>query len=217
MSRTISKADIKNGKYIINPDWDKTKEAKEAKEKLIRAMEEFPWTTEDDMSNVFPEDYGKDLAEGGSWIQIQRPPCTEYTVPPFSIWFATGWPTDNRHPVKRVKIMTPDGELGILPAEYCIVKDITKWFGQEKEGVMMRQINLKPVCDEDKVHYMMSRGIRRKDALMLIIHEIKDMNFLWFEFAPQYGEYFGKEWPSPEKCSYALPRENWIADNEVPN
>lgn len=193
-----------------DPRWEDSEEAREmVKYGLLFGMAEF--------ENLFPQDYGKALHPEGNWIQVQKPPHCEITVPPFSIWFAVPWPMDSYTcgvKVKRVKIVTLSGTLGLMPNEYSVIQDMGEWLGREPEGVMLRQMNDKPVCDADHLFYLMSRGITRKAATLMLIHTIKDPTFLWMEIAPQYGEYFGREWPDAKHCPFALPRDQWIPESE---
>jgi hypothetical protein len=68
------------------------------------------------------------------------------------------------------------------------------------------------VVNTDQLFYLMSRGITKQQACLMLIDQIKDDSFLWFEFAPQYGEHFGLSWPSPARCPFATPREKFIED-----
>jgi hypothetical protein len=168
-----------------------------------------------EFEDLFPQDYGKALHPTGNWIQVQKPPHCEITVPPFSIWFAEPWPTEagvvcGVH-AKRAKIVTPKGTLGLWPHEFSVVEDMTHWIGREDEGVMVRTMNDRPAMDKEQLFYLMSRGITRQRAALMLINQIKDPTFLWIEIAPQYGEYFGREWPTPERCPFAASRESWIA------
>lgn len=198
---------VEIGQLIPNPDF---KPDEQMADDFLRN----PLNTLKDYESNFPERFGKMLPKDGSWIRVQDPPHCEYTVPPFSIWFAVPWPMSGSEPKpKRVKISTPAGELGIFPHEYCLVEDITQWFGREPEGVFLRQMNANPVVDVDQLFYLMSRGITRQSATMLLIEQIKDPTFLWIEVAPQYGEYFGKEWPAHARCPFATARSEFV---EIP-
>lgn len=203
------KDDIARGKYILNPNYVESEaDKKEAREKFW----EGPLANMTEFENTFPEDFGKKLPPEGKWVQIKHTPHTEFTVPPFSIWFALPW-EDSAHSKNRVKIVTPSGSLGLWPHEYMVVEDMTQYLGRESEGILLHQMNDKPVCNVDHLFYLMSRGITRKQAVMMLINDIKDPTFLWLEFAPHYGEYFGKDWPSPDFCPFATPRDKWVAEN----
>ena len=87
--------------------------------------------------------------------------------------------------------------------------------GEDGSGVMPRKMDGTPIVPKEMLHYIMSRGIRKGEAMMMMINLIKEPRFMWFEIAPQYGEHFGREWPTPEQCSFCTPRENWIDESEV--
>jgi hypothetical protein len=203
--------DVARGKYILNPEFKESEaDAKEARESFWQ----HPFHTHKDFENAFPEDFGLNLPPTGKWIQVKNPPNTEITVPPFSIWFAMPWPNGDMYR-GRVKIVTPGGTLGLWPCEYMVVDEVTQYFGRESEGILLHQMNERPVCNREHLHYIMSRGIPRRAATLMLIADIKDPTFLWLEFAPQYGEFFGKDWPAPAACPFATPRDQWVAEEEV--
>jgi len=202
--------DLKRGKFILNPAYQETEaDKKEARENFWT----HPFATHADFENAFPEDFGKKLPPEGKWVQVMRPPHCEITVPPFSIWFAIPW-ADGDNFASRVKIVTPAGTLGLWPNEYSVIEDVTKYFGRESEGIILHQMNDRPVCPVDSLFYLMSRGIPRRAAILLLINDIKDPTCLWLEFAPQYGEHFGRDWPSTSYCPFATPRDQWVAESE---
>lgn len=171
-----------------------------------------PFRTNSEYENNFPSRFKNKVPKGGAWILVKESPPTEFTVPPMSIWFAMPWtmtPDGIGCAPHRVKITTPCGDLGIMPCEYSLVQKVTAYMGREKEGIFIRQMSGNPVVDTDSLFYLMSRGIRRQEATMLLIEQIKDPTFLWFEIAPQYAEFFGRKWPSEARCPFATPREKW--------
>lgn len=203
--------DIERGKYILNPEFNETEAEK------LQARADFwmqPFASHSDFENAFPEDFGKLLPPEGKWIQIKESPHCEITVPPFSIWFAQPW-TVSPNTKNRVKIVTPAGTLGLWPHEYFVCEDMTQYLGREPEGILLHQMNERPVCNVDHLFYLMSRGLKRRTATMMLIKDIKDPTFLWMEFAPQYGEYFGKPWPKPKDCPFATPRDQWVPEEDA--
>lgn len=171
-----------------------------------------------EIEDFMPWTVRKELPEEGAWIRVNIVPNTEMVVPPFSQWFATNDFMDVDKfglQIRRVRISTPDGPLWLLPHEYCRVDDIAQWLGREDEGIFMRMMAGEATrVDPEALLYLRSRGIGKADALLMLLGQIKSPNFCWFEIAPpQYGEQFGKEWPSPERCPFCTPRENFIADN----
>lgn len=214
VARLSAHLKVAKTKRMIHEDPDAFDESEEARDLVAQ----FPIHGLHEMETYFPQDYNKRLPKEGNWIRVNVPPHTEITVPPFSMWFATPWPMErdrNGLAAKRVKIVTPSGEIGIMPHEYCVVEDVTKWIGKEADGVYLRQMNGNPVCDRDSLFYLMSRGISRSSATLLLIGQIKDPTFLWIEVAPPYGEHFGKEWPDPKACPFATPRDQFVVTEEI--
>lgn len=198
-------------KYIVNPDWDEAAA-------LYEDFRSNSMNSIQDVESTFPEKYGKKLAEGGQWVMVMTPPGTKFQIPPFSIWFAQNWPMEmdergrgRKGPLpKRARILTPCGDLGVFPHEYSVVEDASAYLGREKEGILLHMMNGQPAVNQEHLHYLMSRGIRRQDALLMLIHTIKDPTFLWFELAPKYGQTFGRPWPSPEACPFCSTADRFV-------
>lgn len=188
---------------IPNPAYAESRTAKEEVLALIQHGEFF--------EDYFPH---RKVEEQGAWIMVQKPPCTEYTVPPLSIWYAMPWDMTAASKagiaLKRVKILTPSGELGLFPHEFSVVTDISFYVGKDHEGVFFRTMNDTPVVNYDALHYLMSRGISREEATLMIIEQMKDPTYGWFEIAPQYAAWAGKEWPTQAKCPFATPECNFV-------
>lgn len=101
-------------KYVLNPAWSDSEEAAHEKETIKNAILTHPFARFHEVEDAFPEDYGKELPEEGAWIRVNSSPNCEYTVPPFSMWRASRWYMDaSLAPIKRVKIITPKGDLGL--------------------------------------------------------------------------------------------------------
>jgi hypothetical protein len=135
---------------------------------------------------------------------VKRPPFTEYTVPPFSFWFAEPWPHKNeRHCSHRVKIITPKGELGLYPREYVIVKDIAKYYEFLGSGMEMKFFGNDDGVPKDKLFYMRSRGIAKRDAIALLIGSIKAHGVCWIETTREIAETFCRDndFPSEERLA----------------
>ncbi len=204
--------------FIVNPEWENSEEAREKVSRVTKS-----WAHASRGYNVFshyyPQDYGLALPEEGGWIRVNKPPSsTEYTVPPFSMWYAMNWQCDIGEIAgvkpKRVKIQTPAGDLGLWPSEYCVVKSITEYVGRESEGIFFRTLGGESAFQTDALFYILSRGIPRQQACMMLLDQMRDMAFGWFEIAPHYGEYYGLEWPEPSHCPFALQRQQWIAEEQ---
>jgi hypothetical protein len=186
-------------KYIVNPEWAESK-GKTVKEMASELMT-FP-----DLQNAYPEDYSLKLPEDGAWIRVNTPPNTLFTVPPFSMWFAVPDPSDKYKNLYRARILTPQGSLWVLPCEYCIIPDIGDFVGMDKEGYYMRFIGDDGGFNADQLFYLRSRGVGKKDAELLLIKAggLKSQTYCWFECHPVYGVAFGKDWPHPDRCPFAM-------------
>lgn len=200
---------IESGRYVLNPEFDEAEEIREQVADMCLQLH-------DCFEDYYPQDYKKEIPEDGAWIMVLRDPGTEYTVPPFSIWFAQNWHSNSNlagvH-VKRVKVITPMGELGLFPREYSRIDNVTSYIGREAEGILVHQLSGNPIVSNDQLHYIMSRGIPKQQAMLYLLDQIKDPTFLWIEIAPHYGNMFGKEWPSPARCPFATPLDRWHCDN----
>lgn len=203
------KSDIKKGRYIANPAWENSAECREEVERQCAG----PFGAQDEFENYYPQDALKAIPEEGAWIVVQKPPSCEYTVPPFSIWYATNWQMDAGErsgvKLKRVKIITPKGDLGLFPCEYSVVDDIRTYVGRESDGILFHTMNGDAAFPTEQLFYLQSRGVRRPDACMMLLEQMHDPTFGWFEIAPPYGAHFGKEWPRPERCPFATPLKQW--------
>lgn len=194
------------GKWVFVPDTDDEVLEKRKDDTLNRLAcfadtFEQRWAALKQMEDYFPGDNIVD--EHGSWIMVKQPPHTEYTVPPLSMWFATPWPSRHQSvtDAHRVKIVTPRGDLGLFPHEYSKIKDVSKYFefiGKDMEIHFFGSTDGVPV---EKLHYIMSRGISRTDAITMLIGEIKHDGVCWLETKPEISEYFGYSMPSEERLS----------------
>jgi hypothetical protein len=210
------KREIEKGRYIPNPEWESSDECKDevaqacaavniGSKRLGAGLEEY--------MSYYPQEFGLGLPETGGWVIVKHPPHCEYTVPPMSIWFALNWQMDvgvrsGVHP-KRIKIVTPLGDLGLFPHEYALAKDIRSYIGREADGVIFHRLDGSPALPAESLFYIQSRGIKRAEACMMLLDKITDPSFGWFEIAPAYGEYFGEDWPTPERCPFATPLNMW--------
>jgi hypothetical protein len=160
------------------------------------------WTFEqglqavDEFSDYFPG--SNQVPENGAWIMVRKSPPTEYTVPPMSFWFAEPWPMAGlvKNTVHRVKVVTPKGNLGILPHEYSLVKDISKYYEFLGGGIDIvffgnEDTGLPP----DKLLYLRSRGIKKQDAITMLIGEIKKHGVCYLKTRKEITDMFDLEWP----------------------
>lgn len=163
-----------------------------------------PFAAAEQFRDYFPGD--QELPKKGGWIMMTRLLPTEFTPPPMSFWFATPWPMSNEsrvhRPPYRVKIITPRGELGVFPHEYAYVKEPGKYlefigtdmkacfFGASDRGI-----------PKDALFYLRSRGISKRDAITMLVGEIKAHGVLWLETAEHITAHFGLDWPDPSRLA----------------
>lgn len=159
-----------------------------------------PFTAAEEFENYFPG--SNKVPEGGAWVLVKHPPHCEYTVPPLSIWFAEPWPMQQeRHCSHRVKIMTPKGELGLFPREYSIVTDPGKYYEFIGEGMEAKFFGQEEGVPKDKLFYIRSRGVSKKDALIMLLGSIMTHGVLWIEAGKEVCAAFGKEWPDESRLA----------------
>lgn len=161
---------------------------------------EHPFAPAEEFTNYFPGD--NKVPDGGAWILVKHPPSTEYTVPPLSIWFAEPWPMDNeKHSSHRVKIMTPKGELGLFPREYSLIKEPQKYYEFIGDGMEIHFFGNEEGVPKDALFYLRSRGISKKDALCMLISEVKAHGVMWVESAIEIQKMFCRSLPSRERLA----------------
>lgn len=121
-------------------------------------------------------------ADGG-WVLVTRPPHAEYTVRPFSIWWAVPWPmpTDQCRVWHRVKLVTPRGSLGLFPSEYSRVQDLGKYleFIDQPDGWTLESIAGGPSFPEARLFYLLSRGVSRAEAVKMLLPSLADGSGVW--------------------------------------
>lgn len=150
---------------------------------------------------ALPEEYGYAIPEQGAWIIVKEVPHTELTgvfdVPLYSIWRARAThhqttlklrlprKTTFKWPLLRAVINTPEGELTLLPGEYVPVKDMAVWLDLIGKGVSMNFIGAgEPGELAEQMFYLQSRGIRRRDALTLLLPSLTDQDFAYLTIDP---------------------------------
>lgn len=159
-------------------------------EMRFAAVEEF--------TNYFPGT--NKVSEEGDWVLVKNPPPCEFTVPPLSIWFATPWPQQGeRHCSHRVKIVTPRGDLGLYPREYSKVTDPGKYFEFVGEGMEVKFFGNEEGVPKDQLFYLRSRGVSKKDAMTMLIGNIKAHGVLWIESTRETVAQFGMEFPDDKR------------------
>lgn len=151
-----------------------------------------------EIARYFPETMDADIPEDGHWIMITYPPHTTCKVKKFSIFYAMndfGEPhyKYNFFFMRYAKIRTKDGDLRLWPWEYRKI-DISKYLEIiDGEHLTMKFLAKNPVMEKEvveRVFYLQTRGIPKKDCYALVLPELKDPSFCYFEFHEEYINYF---------------------------
>jgi len=136
------------------------------------------------------------LPDEGGWIVLREQPYTEIPSPPFaSMWrarpvfaartfrgiLAGGRRRTLKWPEERARIVTPAGELTLLMTEYAVVRDLRPYLDAEGAGVTLHVMGPGAVEDDlrERVFYLQCRGLKRADALTLLLPEVTDQTFAW--------------------------------------
>ncbi|MGV8909640.1 MAG: hypothetical protein ACOH1Y_11715 [Propionicimonas sp.] len=172
----------------VTPEWREW--AKEEAENFCRTLRVHP-------SWYFPEDHDKAIPDDGAWICVIDPPpvsLVNFELPHLSMWRATRFEgrrlaKDLPFPSQQAVINTPGGTVRLWPTEYVIIPDITRYVGVEPD-CLMHSLGGQPVLDEERVFYLMSRGINREGASLLLLGEVSGQDFAYFTFAPEYQAMF---------------------------
>lgn len=147
-------------------------------------------------SMYFPEQDGKAIPEEGAWIIVVEEPHTvlrdRFRVPELSMWRARAHElNDGAITVgygksktkvfpKQAVIATPAGDLHLWPHEY-IVAERPMLLATDPDATL-HTLGGEPVVDEDELFYLMSRGISRHDAMMLLFERIQSLDFVYVTF-----------------------------------
>lgn len=222
MSRPRKKAKAK-GKWVFVPDEQIPEEERHRDEmEAVTNMLALGWTSDhpfaaaEQFHDYFPGD--NMVPEGGGWILVKTPPPTEYTVPPFSIWFAEAWPMEcERHDSHRVRIITPRGELGLFPREFSYVKDPAKYYEFVGQGMTIHFFGNETGVPKDALFYLRSRGVSKRDALCMLIADIKSHGVMWIETDPEIAASFGRERPAQYRLATEKTRDESPAEVHPPS
>ncbi|WP_424863026.1 hypothetical protein [Streptomyces sp. MMS24-I29] len=147
-------------------------------------------------SMYFPEQEGKAIPEEGAWILVVEEPMTElrsrFRVPPLSMWRARPHELNSgaitvghgRQAVqvypKQAIIATPGGDLHLWPHEYAVA-DRPMELASDHDATL-HSLGGQPALDEDELFYLMSRGIPRHDAVMLLFDNVEVPDFVYVTF-----------------------------------
>jgi hypothetical protein len=141
---------------------------------------------------VWPEEHGRAIdPENGSWIMVIKPPYTDVPVEPLSIFHATvelHGAALKKFPGYRkqlARILTPDGTLCLYPDEYVLVRDPADLLGREDEGIYPHLQDGRDPLDADALFYLMSRGIDRHEASVILLGDLLADAHIWFSADPR--------------------------------
>lgn len=136
-----------------------------------------------EVMSYFPEDYDAKIPEEGHWVLVTKPPHTEIKISRFSIWYAlpevrpSGRAGFEYH---LARLLTPHGDLFLWPHEYIKV-DIAKYLQFIGEGFELQFFSESTAVQTEQLFYLMSRGVRRPDALTLLLPTLKSQTVCWLE------------------------------------
>lgn len=202
-------APVKTPHMIPNPEWMGSEDQRDEAFRMASDMEDF--------YSMCPEEAGAKIPEGGAWIMVKRPPMTEYTVPPLSMWYAREEVTprgtrtgNNRGPSQfyhKATILTPKGDLSLWPGEYTVVKDISVYFAFPDDHIHINLLGGEAV-NPDQLFYLRSRGIAKKDAIKMLLGTVKTQDVAFVTVHPEYGRLLisPSYWPRKERLAF---HEEW--------
>lgn len=153
--------------------------------------------------SALPEDYGYAIPKEGAWIVVKEVPHTELTgvfdVPLYSMWRARPCyrhttlrlrlprKTVVKWPLLRAVITTPEGELQLLPGEFTPLRNgLRQWVDLIGHGVDLHFMgDGEPGDLADALFYMQAHGIRRGDALAVLLPDLEDQGFAYLTIDPR--------------------------------
>lgn len=149
-------------------------------------------------SMYFPDMDGKAIPEEGAWILVVEEPYTElrarFRVPLLSMWRARPHTLNSGgvsthgitvHP-KQAVIATPAGDLHLWAHEYVVATSPMQLASDP--DATLHSLGGQPVLDEDELFYLMSRGISRHDAVMLLFDRVQSLDFVYVTFPDEVTE-----------------------------
>lgn len=153
-----------------------------------------------ELYSALPFEHALEMAPEGAWIMVKRQPTTAIPSPPFaSIWRARtvyysrtflGLPFPGQRgssrrqtqwPMTRARISTPAGELTLLPDEFTIVRKMDEWTRDIGSGVSLHLLggDVAEADLADRVFYLQSHGLKRWQALSMLLPEVAEPGFAW--------------------------------------
>lgn len=200
MSGIVTRSKRAPKKYLdarktqVNPEWitwDDERRARAADEGWLTAA-----SIGAEPSMYFPEQDGKLISEEGAWIIVVEEPATElmsrFRIPPLSMWRARPQELNSGRlrigsrqekitvRPKQAVIATPGGDLHLWPHEYIIVEHPMEL--ATDPDATLHSLGGQPVVNEEELFYLMSRGISRHDAVMLLFDSVESLDFVYVTF-----------------------------------
>ncbi len=151
-----------------------------------------------EMASYLPEDYNKKLPTKGGWIMIKKDIPVEDKAKPvlYGVYFAKGVWRDSGMALniaKEYKLKFPNAgkqyivktnngntDVFIHPHEYIVVDGIKAILAEIGVGYDLVKLGGTPNIDEDRVHYLQSRGIKKEDIYMRMLEAVNVTNFCYF-------------------------------------
>lgn len=200
MATAAPKKYLDSDQVVANPEWIKWRD-----ELRGELLEDARWNLSAlgySVDTYLPEDSGKAIPEDGAWILVLEEPLTElrdrFRLPLLSMWRArphtlndgavvlgSGKRSIKLYP-KQAVISTPGGDLHLWPHEYIIASNPMALLSHEDS--MIHSLGGTPVLAEDQLFYLMSRGISRHDATMLLFDQITTTDFVYVTFPEEVTE-----------------------------
>jgi len=110
------------------------------------------------------------------------------------------------------QIVTPRGSLWLWPGEYVVVRDISNYFAFPDDHIHINLLGGDSV-NADKLFYIRSRGISKKDAIKMLLGDVKSQDVAYVTVHPAYARCFGVWEPPAERLAML---EEW-AGEPAPN
>lgn len=180
---------VKTPEFLAWEETHPTKSAEEMGEETLVSTGAY------NHSVYYPEKYGKDLGDGG-WVFVMKPPRHPGIpeVPRLSLWWARPFVIQdgawgNRLPYQ-AQIATPEGPLHLWPHEYLPCEDPSSFVGMEASTV--HSLGGQPLLDEDHLFYLMSRGISRHEASLMLFAEINQPGVAYMTFDDDVLDFFAR-------------------------
>lgn len=174
-------------------DPERTTVTEEWKAWKVQQKEEWRWNIGrmDDPARYFPEDYDKDIGDG-CWLFVIDPPpvAIDFEIPMLSLWWAAPFQVKGIAGLMahQAVIQTPGGTVHLWPHEYTICNEPEGLVGLE--GVQMHTLGGDPVLNEEKVWYLQARGIPREEVVQMLFTQIRQQNYVYCTFPPEYVDLF---------------------------